>query len=158
MLNRRVLIAAVSAFAIGVCFSPGAAVGNSSARDKRSRHTISETRKVINVGFLGKPGTSSFRAIKAGTIDGWIGKVRIHGALRALRKIVSSEEILQGTEFDSRGGLARSWSISGSTSATDRLSTAGPANGPAAPAPTRTPEALSRRAVAARSGAYTQCT
>jgi hypothetical protein len=97
--NRRVMTAAMSTLAIGLWSLAAAAVGRSSARLK-----LSETKRLINVGSRGQPGTAAFRRIKAGTVDGKIGATRVHGAERSLVQIIdSSREIVHGTEFDGRG-------------------------------------------------------
>jgi hypothetical protein len=98
MLNRRAL-GWTSAVAMGVGLLPAVAVGSSN-----TSHRISETRVLIGLGTEGKPGTSNFRNIAAGTVDGWIGATSVHGAFRDLGQVTSSSSgIDRGTEFDVRG-------------------------------------------------------
>jgi hypothetical protein len=88
-----------SAVAMGMGLLPAVAVGSSN-----TSHRISETRVLIGLGTEGKPFTSNFRNIAAGTVDGRIGATSVHGAFRDLGQFTSSSsEIDRGTEFDVRG-------------------------------------------------------
>ena len=99
MSNRRSVLTTTTLIAIGLWLLPTAAGGKTSAR-----HRISETRRVIEIGTQGKPGTASFRLIGVGTLDGTIGAAQIHGALRTrIQTLGPGRAIVEGTEFDTDG-------------------------------------------------------
>ena len=99
MSNRRSVLTTTTLIAIGLWPLPTAAGGKTSAR-----HRISETRRVIEIGTQGKPGTASFRLIGVGTLDGTIGAAQIHGALRTrIQTLGPGRAIVEGTEFDTDG-------------------------------------------------------
>jgi hypothetical protein len=94
MLNRGVVIAAISALATGLWFVPDAAVGSSNSNHKVTNHKISETHKYAQIGTHAA----------AGWVDGRIGATSVHGAFRSHSQPTGVlSEIVRGTEFDARG-------------------------------------------------------
>ena len=72
-------------------------------QDERPARDLRDPQ-IITIGTRGKPGTASFRVIKAGTLDGTIGRTQIHGALRTLDTLHGpGSETDHGTEFDEGG-------------------------------------------------------
>lgn len=92
MLNRAAFLVIT-----GTLLWPAVAISSPTTR------TISETQNIADVATVGKPH-AGFRVVIAGALNGRIGAIPVHGALRAYdRSIGSNRETVRGTEFDARG-------------------------------------------------------